>query len=274
LRKYLWLPLLAALAVSLLAFAACSDDDDDGSSETSPTASPEEIAAVEQLAKDLVEGDPTDQADVDFFFAHVTDDVLESFFQTTREECMAEPVDCIGEPSAVESVDNTTVSGSDASTDVTADFGAFTFVLIKDGEVWKLTQLKAISPDIPAGVTVVDLELNEFAFGFNRSDIEDGNFAFASENIGEQNHEVIVIKLDGVTLDEALAFEGDGDPPGVTTMAFVAPVTPGDQVNVVFEEPLEPGNYALICFFPDTSSEEEKAHVELGMKAEFEVPAE
>jgi hypothetical protein len=72
---------------------------------------------------------------------------------------MANAVDCIGEPSDVKSIENTTVSGDDASTDVTLDFGNFTFVLVKDGEVWKITQLKALSPDIPADVTGA-LQLN------------------------------------------------------------------------------------------------------------------
>lgn len=272
--KYLWLALLAALTVSLVAFAACSDDDD-GGSDASPTASAGEIAEIEQLVSDLIESDGAQQADVDFFFAHVTDELLEGFFQTTREESMASAEECVGEPGVVESNANTSVSGSDASTDVTADFGVFTFVLVKDGEVWKVTKIKAVSPDIPAGVTAVDLELNEFAFGFNPSDIEDGNLAFAAENIGEQTHEVTLVKLDeGVVLDEAIQFEGDGTPPGVTDVAHAGPVFPGDEYNLVFEEPLEPGRYALVCFFPDTDDAEETPHAFKGMTAEFEVPAE
>ena len=277
-KKYVWLLLLATLAASLMAFAACSDDDDedeDGGGDTSPTPNAEEIAAIEQLVTDLVEGDPTQQADVDFFFERVTDDLLESFFQTTREECMANAEECIGEPGVVESVGSTTVSGGEASTDVTADFGNYTFVLVLDGEVWKVDQLNAISPEVPAGVTAVDLQLNEFAFGFNRSDIEDGNFAFAAENIGEQNHQVIVVGIDeGVVLDDALQYEGDGDIPGLSEVAFTGPILPGEEYNVVFEEPLGPGRYALLCFFPDTDDPEETPHVFKGMKAEFEVPVE
>ena len=273
--KYLGFVVLAALMTSLLAFAACSDDDKDGGDDASPTASPEEIAAVEQLVGDMAALDPTQQEDVDFFFAHVTDSLLEGTFQTTREECMTDAVSCIGEPSEIASFTNTTVSGDSASTDGEFDFGNYTVALVLEGDVWMLDGFSPISPEIPAGVTPIDLQLNEFAFGFNRSSIENGNIAFAAENIGEQNHEVIVAKLDeGVVLDDAIQFEGDGDPPGVTTITVAAGITPGSQFNVVFDEPLEPGRYALVCFFPDTDDPEETPHALKGMTAEFEVPAE
>ena len=274
-KKLLWLSLLSTLAISLLAFAACKDDKKDGGSSASPTASPEEIAAIEQLITDLAGTDPTDQADVDFFFAHVTDALLEGFLGATRDECMADPRNCIGEPSTIESTENTTISGSQATSEVTADFGNYTFAFVQEGDVWMLDELTAISPDIPAGVTAVSLQLNEFAFGFNRKDIVDGNFAFASENIGKQDHQVGLAKLDeGVVLDDAIHYEGDGDPPGVTTLTGTGPIRPGDELNVVFEEPLEPGRYALFCFFPDTDDPENTPHAFKGMTAEFEVPAE
>ena len=279
--KYLGFMVLAALMASLLAFSACKDDkkDSDVKSSPSPTANPEEIAAIEQLVTDLVATDPTDPADVDFFFAHVTDALLEGFFSTTREECMADAVNCIGDPSEVSSITNTTVSGDSASAD--AELGAepdsenYTFVFVLDGDVWTLDELHTISPEIPAGVTAIDVQLNEFAFGFNRSSIKDGNIAFAAENIGQQNHQVGLAKLDeGVVLDEAIHYEGDGDPPGVTTVTATGPILPGDKFNVVLEQPLEPGRYAVFCFFPDTDDPEQTPHAFKGMTAEFEVPAE
>jgi hypothetical protein len=270
-----WLTVTAVVTVLAVLAMGCGDDDDDDTGDGGVQGSAEDVATVEQLVRDLLGGDSTDQADVDFFFAHVTDNLLEGFFETTREDCMANAVDCIGEPSEEISVENTKVSGDDASTDATLDFGNFTFVMVRDGGDWKVDALKAISPDIPADVTAVTLQLNEFAFGFNRSDIEDGNFAFASENIGKQIHQVVVWKLDkGVVLDEAVQYEGDDLAPGVTEVASAAPILPGDQVNVVFEEPLDAGRYALICFFPDTEGPEQSPHAFKGMQAEFEVPAE
>jgi len=268
------LSLLAIPAALLLSLTACSDDDDDGGSDASPTANAEEIAAIEQLVTALVESDGTQQADVDFFFEHVTDELLESFFQTTREECVANAEECVGEPGVVESTANTTVSGGQASTDVTADFGVFTFALVKDGEVWKVTKLQAVSPDIPAGVAVVDLSLNEFAFGFNRNDIPaDGNFAFAASNVGEQNHQIALEKIPA-DLDVEAALMSDEPAEGTEEIAYAGPLTPGDEFNLVFDEPLEPGRYLMVCFFPDTDDPEETPHALKGMWADFEVPAE
>lgn len=273
-KKYVWLLLLATLAASLMAFAACSDDDDedeDGGGDTSPTPNAEEIAAIEQLVTDLVEGDPTQQADVDFFFERVTDDLLESFFQTTREECMANAEECIGEPGVVESVGSTTVSGGEASTDVTADFGNYTFVLVLDGEVWKVDQLNAVSPEIPAGVAAVNLSLNEFAFGFNRNDIPaDGNFAFAATNVGKQNHQIALEKIPA-DLDVEAALMSEEETEGTEEIAYAGPLFPGDEFNLVFDEPLEPGRYLMVCFFPDTDDPDEKPHALKGMWADFTI---
>jgi len=276
-RKRLWLVLMClGLVAVVTAFAACADDDDDDgdTGDGGAQGSAEDVANVAQLVRDLLGSDPTQQAAADFFLEHVTDNLLEGTFQTTREDCAANAVDCMGSPSEEVSIENTAVSGDTASTDVAADFGNYTFVMVRDGDDWKLDELIPISPDIPADMTAVTLQLNEFAFGFNRSDIEDGNFAFTAENIGKQDHQVVVVELDdGVVLDEALALQGPAgdDPPGVTTMTVAGPILPGQQFNVVFEEPLEPGNYALICLFPDTEDPDGTPHADKGMAADFTV---
>jgi hypothetical protein len=40
---------------------------------------------------------------------------------------------------------------------------------------------------------------------------------------------------------------------------------------MAFEAPLEPGRYALVCFFPDTDDPEMTPHAEKGMASEFTV---
>jgi hypothetical protein len=297
-RKYLW-PLLAALmAVSLLAFTACSDDDDD--SDDGDAASAEEIAAVEEVVAAILATDPTDQSQVDFWLAHMSDEVLEGFFGTTRDDCAAEAEECIGEGAEAESFEGTSVTGDTARTTVTdADGGTFTLALALEEETWVISEIRFGPAEVPAGVTAIDVQLNEYAFGFNRSSIEDGNIAFPFENIGEEAHELVILQTnedfdvneviaaylgeegedggeDPAASPSADAEEEGGSPedelpPGVDNLYFGGIAGPGGGGIAVFEEPLEPGTYTLICLFPDP---EGTPHAELGMTADFEVPAE
>jgi hypothetical protein len=58
----------------------------------------------------------------------------------------------------------------------------------------------------------------------------------------------------------------------VPPIALKVFIRPGQEdVDIAFAEPLAPGKYALVCFFPDTDDPEFTAHVEKGMLAEFTV---
>jgi hypothetical protein len=48
-------------------------------------------------------------------------------------------------------------------------------------------------------------------------------------------------------------------------------IRPGQVVDMAFGGSLEPGQYALVCFLPDTSDPEFTAHIDKGMFAEFTV---
>lgn len=119
---------------------------------------------------------------------------------------------------------------------------------------------------LPAG----DVTIEGVDFGYNiEGDIEAGPQRVRITNPGEQDHIFVMIKLDGVDLDDAL--EGEGPPPeGVEFLRDLGYLDPGYKAVTTFE--FEKGDYGLVCFLPDTSKGEDgKPHYLLGMKKQFTV---
>jgi len=262
-RRWLVLPVVLLIAgLGLFAFA-CDDDDDGGG------ASQEEIQEVEDLVRQLFGTDPTDQAAADFAFEHVTDNLIENVFFSTREECMANAVDCLGEPVPVESVSNTAIDGDTASTEVIAEFGAFQAGLVREDDVWKADSLQALSDELPEGAVAVDLSLTEFAFTLDAAQIPaaGSDWGFHVSNDGDQVHEAAVAAIpDDVTLEEALELDLEAAVVGLKLY-----IAPGQEVDMAFDQPLEAGRYMLVCFFPDTDDPEGTPHAFKGMLSEFTI---
>lgn len=248
-----------ALGGALIFSVACGGGDDE--------ASPEEIQAVEDIMRQAFE---SSGENADFFFAHVTDNLIETVLLSTREECEANAAECIGEPTTVESVSGTQIDGDTATSTVVSDFGTLEVGLLREDDVWMVDSLAAASDEVPEGAAIVDLGLSEFAFQFNADDIPaDGNFAFHATNTGAQAHEVVVVNLPlDANLEETIErIETEEEPP----VAFKVYIQPGQEVDMAFEAPLEPGRYALVCFFPDTADPEMTPHYLKGMVAELTV---
>ncbi len=238
---------------------AC-DSDGDGE------ASAEEIAAVEEVINQTLNAGPDNAT---YFFDHVTDNLIETVLFSTREECEANAAECIGDPSPPVSVSETQIDGDAATSTVELDFGTVEMGLVSESDVWMVDSLQATSDDVPDGAESVDLGLSEFAFDLDAESVPaDGNFAFHASNDGGQPHEIVVMSIPSEgTLEEAMATVGeDAQPAG-----FKVFIQPGQEVDMAFETPLAAGRYALVCFFPDTSSEEMTPHAELGMTSEFTV---
>lgn len=254
-------PFAACLGLSmlLLGAAACGDDEDQ--------PAPEELQAVEDVATSLFEASG---AEVDYVLAHATDNIFETVFFTTPDDCASAPDECIGEPSSVQAVSGTEIDGDTATTTVVSDFGIFKVGLVRESGVWKGDSLQAGSDEVPDGAARVDLSLVDFAFGFDRAAIPaNGNFAFHITNEGQQTHEVVVVSIaEGQDLEQAVGAVAEEVVPPVALKVFIRP---GQQLDMAFEEPLPPGKYALVCFFPDTNDPEFAAHIDKGMFAEFTV---
>jgi hypothetical protein len=144
--------------------------------------------------------------------------------------------------------------------------------------------------------------MNEFDFGFRDSDIVDNNFAFAVDNVGAQEHEFTLFKVGPEFDPEAIAqmfsqpadegaeeappaegeegpAPGEGDagqeeelPPGIEEFISHHDFPPGEAKNVVFIDPLVPGEYAMVCCYPDTDDPAMTPHCGKGMIREFTVP--
>ena len=69
------------------------------------------------------------------------------------------------------------------------------FGLVIEEDAWKIESEEVLSPDVPEGVTLVHVDLNEFAFGVNTNDIGDGNVAFEAKNVGTQEHELAIVAI-------------------------------------------------------------------------------
>lgn len=118
------------------------------------------------------------------------------------------------------------------------------------------------------GANVVEITGVEYAFEGVPAEVPAGLTALGFTNGGEEAHEMGVFKFaEGVTAEEALAFEGDPEEEGlVSEVGFVFGELDGDTAYVNSE--LDPGSYGMACFIPGP---EGKSHAELGMFAEFTV---
>lgn len=256
-RRWFLAAVLCVFAAGSL--ASCGDDDDNDA---------ETVQLVESTITGVL-GSSGENAE--FVFPRVTDNLIETLLFSTREECEAAPVECIGEPAAIMGVSDTEIDGDSASALADTDFGRFRVGLIREEGSWKIDSVQAASDEVPDGANLVDLSLVEFGFRLDRDAIKAGEpFAFRVTNDGKQVHEVVVVGIpEGSTLEEAVEIVGEEELPPVAFKVFI---TPGQELDMAFEDDLPPGNYALVCFFPDTSDPEFTAHIEKGMVAEFTRP--
>ncbi|WP_455243411.1 hypothetical protein [Petrachloros mirabilis] len=115
----------------------------------------------------------------------------------------------------------------------------------------------------------VTITLADFKFAPSRP-ITAGSHTIEVVNRGTQRHELVLVRLNpGATAHEfGAAFEpgASGPPPGMPLGGVVGLET-GD--HAFFQAKITPGNYGLICFFPDTVTG--KPHFMHGMTTEFSV---
>jgi hypothetical protein len=124
----------------------------------------------------------------------------------------------------------------------------------------------------------VTLAFVDFAFGIP-STIDAGEQVWHIQNVGQQFHEAVIIKIDeDTTLEEATALVGTVLTPtgrfvedSPAEMVFVwPPMDPGENAWVTLN--LEPGTYAIGCLLPDlTLMPEMHTHLEHGMVRIFKV---
>ena len=124
----------------------------------------------------------------------------------------------------------------------------------------------------------VTLAFVDFAFGFP-SKIDAGEQLWHVQNVGQQWHEAVLIRVDdGTTLDEASALvattltpNGERNADSPAELLFIwPPMDPGEDAWISLD--LEPGTYVIGCLLPDlTLMPEMHQHLEHGMIRMFTV---
>jgi hypothetical protein len=281
LRRFLFPSLIVLiLPLLMLAAAACSDDDDNGGTSNGATNNDPAAQEVQQTIRNAVAA--YNRQDLEGFMNFWTDDGLEEEFGATREQMRASPEEVFGGPPLnLRNITNTSVNNDRATADVELVFGTSLspekFELVRQGGAWKINGSEQLQANIPSGTTAIDLDLDEFSFTFDRGRLGTGNVAFRADNVGDQPHEVVLIKVTGTTpltqlLQQFAEAEGPDDlPQGAEPFAFAGPVEPGDDTNMVFTEPLTSGRYLMVCFLPDEDDPEMTPHALKGMTADFRI---
>jgi hypothetical protein len=114
----------------------------------------------------------------------------------------------------------------------------------------------------------VTLTLSDYKFVLSKPLVA-GKQMIKVENMAEQPHEVVLVQLaPGKTIEDLgkWVFDMKGPPPG-KPIGGIPAFMKGK--NAFFEANLEPGEYGMICFIPD--SKDGKPHVQHGMTQQFKI---
>jgi hypothetical protein len=130
------------------------------------------------------------------------------------------------------------------------------------GMVRPMTVTAASGAPAAAPTADVSVSLSEYAFQVSQP-ITAGSHTFEVMNVGTQDHEIEVIKLEpGKKLDDVLKWiqKPDGPPPGHGLGGAIVGRGAGP---VYFTGNFTPGDYAFVCFIPD--AKDGKPHLTKGM---------
>jgi hypothetical protein len=126
------------------------------------------------------------------------------------------------------------------------------------------TSTAATLPAVPDTIKLVD-------YGFQSSrPLRAGPHTIQVENVGPQEHELVLIKLaPGKTVQDFAGWAEGGlkGPPPASAVGGVAGLAKG--LSAQFTADLTPGEYGLICFVPDIK--DGKPHLVHGMMTQFKV---
>jgi uncharacterized cupredoxin-like copper-binding protein len=282
---------LAALCVTAI---ACSDDDSSSSSPTpaatasSASGGGASIAEVKFNAKDFAYDAPatingglvkltmtnTGQEPHQANLLKLNDGVTDAQFQAALQNPDPSGIFAIGKFAGGP---NTADPG--ASVSVTADLAAGKYALLcfisGDDGVPHVAKgmVEALTVNAPTGAKAKEPEaketykLTDFAIA-GADTLPAGKTTVKVQNDGPQTHELSVLKLDGITFDEAKALITSDEPPPGTSGP--PPVSDDGGIGALAngssgwaELDLTPGTYAFLCFIPDAATGQ--PHAALGM---------
>jgi hypothetical protein len=128
-------------------------------------------------------------------------------------------------------------------------------------------------PPAPAADGLVDMA--DFAFAQIPA-MHSGPMTLEVTNSGQEPHEMAIVRLDGITLDQLMSMlmqppspgAAPAGPPPFTFVGGMQALMPGARGWVTLD--LTPGTYAMLCFIPSPANQG-KPHVVLGMVRQFTV---
>jgi hypothetical protein len=254
-----WL-LIFPVAIAVL---ACGSGDDEDKSD------------VEDTIRASV--DAYNRRDMQGFLSYWTDDGLQSEFGASRDEIMAAgDLLFVGPSLDLRSIEETDVDGDEATAEVTFVFGEqlspSRYELVKVDDAWKIDGVPDLQAEVPSDDQLVQVEMTEFSFNYDGS--VPANVAFEAKNVGQQPHELLILRVPAdFDLQAALRSPSQELPAGVEPIGFTFAI-PGEEGSIVFTESLTPADYLMVCFLPDLADPDQIPHAAKGMSSEFTITPE
>jgi hypothetical protein len=223
--------------------------------------------------------DAYNRRDFGAFISYWTDKGFMEEIEFTKAEAATDE-EFFGDQIVLRAVRDITATSTGATAIVELEFGLgveankFTFILV-DGR-WRIDGSTAASAAIPPGTNLVDMKLQEYAFVYDKNAVVGGNIAFKAQNVGREDHEIVVVKVDAslaaADFLETIMSEGEGEeeggPPPFEDFGFLGVFKPGDSGTAAFSRTLGAGKYFLVCFL---EAPDGLPHIAKGMISEFTV---
>jgi hypothetical protein len=200
----------------------------------------------------------------------------------SREDYLALARDLPAIPVAVSAVTDVRLEGSDrANADVVTvvgnqlDHGRWTFLrgsetgeaAADSGVRWLVDAEAPLAVEAPAGASRVGVGMTEYAFKLSPRTAAGPDVVLAGSNTGQEDHEMLVLRLDrGVSTEALLREPGPGLPDGVRFIGQVT-VPAGTAADLVLVG-LPRGTYVVVCLLP---AKDGTPHLALGMWARLRV---
>jgi uncharacterized cupredoxin-like copper-binding protein len=113
----------------------------------------------------------------------------------------------------------------------------------------------------------IDIEIGDRSFTLDETLVAGPDVVLRGSNVSDEDHEMLVLRFTpGYTTADLLRASGP-DLPQEVTFFGAATVLAGDDGELVLVD-LEPGQYTLVCLFPDQAG---TPHLAQGMEATFTV---
>ena len=125
--------------------------------------------------------------------------------------------------------------------------------------------------DLSTADTTVEVTLAEFSFDLSTDSVAAGTIGFVAENVGEEPHELVVVKdvpVAELPLDDNGGLDEEALPDGAL-IGEIEAFPAGETCDGTFE--LTAGDYTLVCNITETEDGEVENHLHEGMATAFTV---